>query len=181
MKKKPKLKWSKRLTNLGYWLVLAFLGTIAIFLVASTLNLPNGYKLYTVQSGSMQPAIAIGSLVVSQPATEYKVGEVITFKNAAVPVTHRIQEIKNSVYTTKGDANDSSDSRPVQPNEILGKIVFSLPWLGLPVAVAKTQAGFILLIVIPATIIVYSEILNIKNEIKNIRRQRRKKQSHETD
>ena len=181
MKKKPKLKWSKRLTNLGYWLVLAFLGTIAIFLVASTLNLPNGYKLYTVQSGSMQPAIAIGSLVVSQPATDYKVGEVITFKNAPAPTTHRIQEIKDSVYTTKGDANDSADTEPVRQEQILGKVVLSLPYLGYPVAFAKTQTGFLLLIIIPATIIVYSEILNIKNEIKKIRRQRRKKQSHETD
>lgn len=159
--------------NISYWLVLAFLGTIAVFLVASTLNLPNGYKLYTVQSGSMQPAIKVGSLVVSQKATDYKVGDVITFKNAPAPTTHRIAEIKDSVYTTKGDANDSADTEPVRQEQILGKVVLSLPYLGYPVSFAKTKEGFIGLIVIPATIIVYSEILNIKNEIIKLRKKKK--------
>lgn len=175
MKKKFNFKQLKRAVNIGYWLVLAFLGIIAVFLVASTLNLPRGFKLYTVQSGSMEPAIKVGSLIISQKTTGYQAGDVITFKNAPAPITHRIAEIKDSIYTTKGDANDSADTEPVRQEQILGKVVFSLPFLGYPVGFAKTKEGFIGLIVIPATIIVYSEILNIKNEIKKIRRRRRKK------
>jgi len=38
------------------------------------------------------------------------------------------------------------------------------------VTFAKSKEGFLLLIVIPATLIIYSEILNIKNEIKKLRR-----------
>ncbi|KKS78727.1 MAG: Type I signal peptidase [Candidatus Beckwithbacteria bacterium GW2011_GWA2_43_10] len=159
----------------GYWLGLAFLATIAIFLMALILNLPNGFKLYTVQSGSMQPVIKIGSLVVSQKAADYKVGEVITFKNAPVPTTHRIQAIKDSIYTTKGDANDIADTEPVRQEQILGKVVLSLPYLGYPVRFVKTKEGFIGLIVIPATIIVYSEILNIKNEIIKLKKRRNEK------
>lgn len=159
--------------NIGYWLLLFFLGIIAVFLVASTLNLPKGYKLYTVQSGSMQPAIAIGSLVVSQKVTDYQVGEVITFKNALTPITHRIQAIKDSVYITKGDANDAADTEPVRQEQILGKVVLSLPYLGYPVGFAKTKTGFIGLIVIPATIIIYSEILNIKMEIIKLKKKKK--------
>ncbi len=123
----------------------------------------------------MQPAIKVGSLVVSQKATDYKVGDVITFKNAPAPTTHRIKSIANETYTTKGDANESADTEPVRKEQILGKVVLSLPYFGYPVGFAKTKEGFIGLIVIPATIIVYSEILNIKKEVKKIRRRRRKK------
>ena len=64
----------KLIIKYGYWLVLAFLGLVALFLVASTLNIPGGYKLYTVQSGSMLPQIKIGSIVVSRQASAYQVG-----------------------------------------------------------------------------------------------------------
>lgn len=169
------MKKIKLIGSFIYWLILALLGLIALFLVASTLNLPNGYKLYTVQSGSMLPQIKVGSIVVSRKATNYQVGDVITFKNAPVPTTHRIQAIKDSVYITKGDANDSADTEPVQKYQILGKVVLILPYFGYPVAFAKTKEGFIGLIVIPATIIVYSEILNIKKEIQKLIKKKKKK------
>lgn len=141
----------------------------------AVLGLPGGWKLFTVRSGSMRPQIPTGSLVVVHPAADYQVGEVITFKNAPTPTTHRIQNISEGIYMTKGDANDAPDSEPVRQEQILGKVVLSLPYLGYPVAFAKTQTGFLLLIIIPATVIVYSEILNIKNEIQKIRQKHKKK------
>lgn len=165
----------RRIFNFGYWAILILLGLIAIFLAASTLNLPNGYKFYTVQSGSMLPAIKIGSLVIIKKSVDYRVGEVITFKTGRTPITHRLLAIKDSIYITKGDANNSTDTEPVQKYQILGKVIFSLPYLGYPVAFAKTKEGFIGLIVIPATIIVYSEILNIKKEITKLRKKLKSK------
>ena len=160
----------KLVGNLIYWLILAGLGLVAVFVAVSALNLPGGWKLFTVQSGSMQPAIRVGSLVLVKPAGEYAVDEVITFKTGPAPTTHRINRIEAGVIITKGDANDTPDSEPVRPENIIGKVVLSLPYAGYPVTFAKSKEGFLLLIVIPATLIIYSEILNIKNEIKKLRR-----------
>jgi len=89
-------------------------------------------------------------------------------KNPATTVTHRIVEVKTEEdqvsYITKGDANQSPDMDPRPKDMIVGKVVYGLPYLGFPVGFAKTQTGFIALIVIPATIIIYSEILKIKQE-----------------
>ena len=164
------MKKLKRVGKIIYWFILAGLGLVAIFVGISVLNLPGGYKLFTVQSGSMQPAFKIGSLVVVKPAGEYVIGEVITFKNAPTPTTHRIQNISEGIYTTKGDANDAPDSEPARREQILGKVVLAVPYAGFPVAFAKSKEGFMLLIVIPATIIIYGEILNIKNEIKKLKK-----------
>ena len=164
------MKKLKRVGKIIYWFILAGLGLVAIFVGISGLNLPGGYKLFTVQSGSMQPAFKIGSLVVVKPAGEYGIGDVITFKNAPPTTTHRIQNISEGIYTTKGDANDAPDSEPARREQILGKVVLAVPYAGFPVAFAKSKEGFMLLIVIPATIIIYGEILNIKNEIKKLKK-----------
>ena len=158
-----------KLGNFIYRLILTGLGLVAVFVAVSALNLPGGWKLFTVQSGSMQPAISLGSLVIVKPAGEYVVGDVITFKTGPTPPTHRINQVEAGVITTKGDANDASDSEPVKPGQIIGKLVLTIPVAGYPVAFAKSKEGFLLLIVIPATLIIYSEILNIKNEIKKLR------------
>jgi len=164
------MKKLKRVGKIIYWFILAGLGLVAIFVGISGLNLPGGYKLFTVRSGSMRPQIPAGSLVVVRPAADYQVGEVITFKNAPTPTTHRIQNISEGIYTTKGDANDAPDSEPARREQILGKVVLAVPYAGFPVAFAKSKEGFMLLIVIPATIIIYGEILNIKNEIKKLKK-----------
>lgn len=153
-----------------YWLILAGLAAVALFVAASALPIPGGWKLFTVQSGSMVPSITVGSLVVVKPAGEYAVNDVITFKTGPTPTTHRILKIDGQTYTTKGDANDTADSQPIRPEQILGKVVLTVPYAGFPVAFAKSKEGFMLLIVIPATVIIYGEILNIKNEIKKLKK-----------
>jgi len=160
-----------------YWVVLTLLIFVGVITVLSVLGWPKDYRIFVVQSGSMEPLVKTHSLVVSHPIDDYKKGDIITFKTSSESsikdpkstITHRIFEVKNSknsiVYITKGDANKFPDSMPVYPNMILGKVIASIPYLGYPIGFAKTTIGFVLLVVIPATIIVYSEVLNIKKEI----------------
>lgn len=157
----------KKLSQVVYWIFLSVLIFVALIVSLSALSLPNNYKLLVVQSGSMAPAIKAGSIVVVKPGPEYKVGDVITFRDTENPkmtMTHRVYEIKEGVFITKGDANDTTDSAKVVPGQIIGKTIFSLPYLGYPVSFAKTREGLIILVIIPAVIIVYSELVNIKNE-----------------
>lgn len=151
-----------------YWLSLSVLILLTGVIVISAFNLSDDWRLLTVQSGSMEPAIRTGSLVIVRKINNYQKGEVITYwseKDSKTTITHRIVEIKDGQFITKGDANDVIDTISVDKELILGKINLVIPLLGYPISFAKTLPGLIILIVIPSTIIVYSEILSIKNEI----------------
>jgi len=181
-----KVNW-KLLRNIAYWLLIVVLVVIAAVTAISALDIPGGIKLYAVQSGSMEPAISAGSLVLSKPTEGYQIGNIITFKaeedrlinNPKYTITHRVFEVNETEtgieYVTKGDANDTRDSRAVSKDLVLGKTIFSIPFLGYPISYAKTREGLIILVIIPATMIIYSEMLNIKKEFKRLIREKKKR------
>lgn len=152
---------------------LVFIILIALLLVISIFPITGNYKVLVVKSGSMEPAIKTGSLVVSRPAETYAVGDIITFRYGETSITHRIQE-KNLVngglnYVTKGDANKGSDRNEIMPNEIIGRVCLTVPYLGYTIDTAKKPWGFILIVILPALIIVYDEIKKIFQEVKRLR------------
>jgi signal peptidase len=121
----------------------------------------------------MEPAIHTGSVVIVKPENNYKIGDVITFTHAIkmeTPVTHRIYDVRveggQSVYITKGDANNALDSAEIAKKNIKGKVLFSIPYLGYIVNFIKKPIGFTLIIVIPAVLIIGDELKKIYNEIK---------------
>ena len=83
-----------------------------------------GYRPLVVLSGSMEPTFKVGSIVyyknVSQ--NEIKVNDIITFKEKdAKLVSHRVYDITDNQYITKGDANNSVDALKVDYSKIVGK------------------------------------------------------------
>jgi|WetSurMetagenome_2_1015567.scaffolds.fasta_scaffold257378_2 signal peptidase I len=155
--------------------VLGILIAIGILAVSSFLPIPGNIKLLIVQSGSMEPAIHKGSLIFVKTMGEYSVGDVITRKtdDPKVTITHRIlkkEEVSGkTVFETKGDANNVSDGEKISEEMIIGKELWSLPYLGYLVGFAKTMPGLILFIIIPAVIIIYDEMNKIKKEIGKMR------------
>jgi len=156
-----------------YYIVIAFIGIVAILLVVSVLPITGNYKVMIVQSGSMAPEIKMGSIVIVKPADDYKIDEVITFTNPKTPdktTTHRIHDIKviggEPSYITKGDSNNAPDQREVSKREIVGKVLTDIPYLGFVVDFAKKPVGFSLIIIIPAAVIIFDEARKIYGEIK---------------
>lgn len=165
-----------------YWLVVCLLLLTAGFTFLTTLDLPINYKLFVVQSHSMEPKIKRMAVVVVQPQEEYQKGEVITTFEPSAPeitLTHRIHDIEEKegkkFYITKGDANEDPDTEKKVEDRVLGKVILAIPLLGYLVSFVKTQTGLIVLVVIPAVIIIYSEILKIKSEILRVYQERKKK------
>ena len=161
-----------RILKTIYYFILIAIAVVALFLILSAIPIKGGYKTLIVLSGSMEPKIHTGSVVAIKPEKNYAVGDVITFgenTKTKTPTTHRIYEIKDDngtkTYITKGDANNAPDQKPVGEKEILGKVLFSVPYAGYAVAAAQKPLGFMLIIVVPAVIIIYDEILKIKKEI----------------
>ena len=173
------LKFSMKISKLIYYLFLGIIAAIALLLIISVLPITGNIKFMIVQSGSMEPEIKTGSIVMTKPASEYNVGDIITFgpySKTKAPTTHRIYAINEQngqiTYTTKGDRNNAPDAKAVSKNEIIGKVVFDAPYLGYVVAFTRQPMGFILVLLIPAAIIVSDEVKKIIGEIKKIKKSR---------
>jgi signal peptidase len=162
----------KKILQTFYYLVIALIAVIALFLMFSIIPIKGGYKTLVVLSGSMEPAIHTGSVVVIKPVENYQVGDIITFgaiSKTKPPTTHRIVEIKETdgvkTYLTKGDNNNAPDIKAVAKKEILGKVLFSVPYFGYAVAATQKPAGFVLIVVVPAVFVVYDEVQKIRREL----------------
>lgn len=94
-----------------------------------------GLQVFNVISGSMEPQYSVGDLIYvkSVQPNEVQVNDVITFVlNEKLDVaTHRVVQIdeENECFITKGDQNDPLDP-PVHFKNLIGKPVFSIPFLG---------------------------------------------------
>lgn len=100
-----------------------------------------GSHALTVLSGSMEPALPVGSVVVARPtsAEQIAVGDVITYTDrdpdspATRVVTHRVvdivQEPAGPTFGTKGDANDVDPGRPPAA-DVIGMQRYAVPWVG---------------------------------------------------
>ena len=120
-----------------------------------------------VRTGSMEPALPVGSVVIikSVDTETLKKGDIICFKLLQEQpfVTHRIIEITYNGFITQGDVNENPDSFTVEKKDVIGRVVFSIPYLGYLNHFVNTPLGFTLLIILPATIIIAEEIRNIIN------------------
>lgn len=121
----------KKVWNISSTVIVVLVIIFAVLLVGVRLF---GIEAYSVISGSMEPKYPVGSLIYVKEAepSEIEVGDVITFvlKNET-PATHRVIGIdeENQKFYTKGDANDTEDA-PVHFNNLIGKPIFKIPYLG---------------------------------------------------
>jgi signal peptidase len=149
-----------------------------VFLVLSVIaskggTFPGGYRPLSVRSGSMEPALPTGSVIITHnvaPAA-VKVGDVITFRPApsaqgarSLPyVTHRVvavtQEAAGLSFVTQGDANNVSDLLPVPAESLAGRVVLVLPYAGTLADFAHSALGNILLLIVPGVILVTWEVV----------------------
>lgn len=166
------MKWLKRLSRLVTNTCVVFSFIIAGMFGADYLGLINFYRPFVVLSGSMEPQIKTGSVVLVQARQfGYMVDDVITFMTSAegVPTTHRIisLEMKDNqiYYRTQGDANNNPDINLVNPQNVIGRVTLTVPYLGYAASFMSTPQGFVALVIIPATIIIYEELKTIKREL----------------
>jgi signal peptidase I len=118
-------------------MLLSGLAAVVVFAYLAMIAL--GYKPVAVYSGSMVPALQVGSLAVDRtvPSASVRVGDAITFADPYVRgrlVTHRVIRIFHTkqglAYRTKGDANRDRDPWTVRlPGEV-GRVAFSVPYAG---------------------------------------------------
>ena len=120
-----------------------------------------------VMSGSMEPAIPIGSIVVIKKINleNIEVGDIIAFKTGETTTLHRVIDkipIDSSFYfKTKGDANEDPDPWTVKPEDIKGALLLTIPYYGYLIWFAGTPLGVMIFLIAPAIIIIADEIRKI--------------------
>lgn len=127
------------------------------------------HSIYIVRSNSMSPTFKTGTLLIIKRTDSgtINVDDIITFrkKNDTLSTTHRVVEIidDNNIrqFVTRGDANNVDDPIPVSENDILGKVTFFIPLLGYVFGFIRTKQGIILVIVIPAFILMVTQIIQL--------------------
>ena len=156
------------------WLLFGIFISCLLFSFFSGKSLFGNRHLYIVQSGSMEPSIMTGDIIVTTAERIYQKNDVITFSSPERGVvTHRIVEVtvqgKDSSFITKGDANRSTDSDEINLDQIIGKVDLVLPRLGYLVFFSREPVGVLVLIGIPGLIIIFEELLKLrqKNKVKS--------------
>ncbi len=98
------------------------------------------YHIVSIASGSMEPALATGSLAVITPPPEHlQPGMVITFVGDGRLVTHRVVEVRPDGFpVTQGDANNTPDK--FGSVTVVGQVVFTIPLLGFVLPQASPPA-----------------------------------------
>ena len=165
--------------------VLALIATIIIMMIA-------GYKFMIVSSGSMEPTLPVGSLVIVTPCEyeDLKLGDIVTMDAGGVHLTHRIVGKYNPSYdygnlgsegkpyllpgdegyeeqrywVTKGDNSDTYDG--ALTNEIIGKVYDShaFGWVG--TVVRYVRANYVMIIIFLIIFIAFVSILEwLKNKL----------------
>lgn len=118
-----------------------------------------GIRMFSVLSGSMEPAYSTGDLIYVAPVSseELQVGDVISFvmNSQGTVATHRITEIdqENRQVYTKGDANEVSDGKAVKFENVIGKVVFAIPMVGYLIGFINTTPGKIITVTIIVALI----------------------------
>lgn len=156
---------------------------IGLFLIVTLFPIKNNYQVKVVLSGSMEPTIHTGSVVIIKPSSQYKIRDIVIFgkdTKTEIPTTHRIVSSRAvggvMLFTTKGDANEDTDATEIRPSDIHGKVLFSVPFMGYVISFVRKPLGIIVVIFIPALVIIYDEIKKIREEVKRIKNEKNNQQ-----
>ena len=160
------IKLLRKVFNIASWLFIAVIFIIAIFTIGSNTNIIGGYKSFMVLSGSMEPSIFIGDIIIVHRENQYLKNDVITFYGEeGRMITHRVvstsEENDQIKYITKGDANRSEDDASIFHKAVIGKVVFVTQKLGFLVNFTKTIPRLIIMIFIPAFALITDQVLKM--------------------
>jgi len=116
----------------------AALALVLSLVIWSVLPLLAGWPPRVILSGSMEPRIHVGDIVVTRtvPGASVTKGQVITVKDPDHPEktrTHRVlRRAADGTIVTRGDANPQADSSHISNDDVIGLGVVRVPYVGRP-------------------------------------------------
>lgn len=135
------------------------------------------YKAYLISTESMEPEIKKGDAIIIKKVDEeqLKVNDIITFKIDEEIITHRIVQINDNgtekTYVTKGDNNNVEDHEILTFDDIEGKQVMKIPYLGKVISGLKN--GIVIILVVLISLIIYLNRIEMKEKSETRREKKR--------
>ena len=154
------------LRALGYGVVGLALGIVA----AIALPLVIGQRPYTVLSGSMEPAIGTGDIVVVERISpeQASVGDVVTFgdpHSSGRLITHRVRSSRRRGrridFVTKGDANNTVERWRIPADGVISRVRYRVPEVGRLALLTRSRGGLVLFVLVPLLLLGIHEIARI--------------------
>lgn len=139
-------------------IVLALAGLVALLVLVSR---PLGFQLYAIQGGSMGQALPVGSVAMAQPVdpTTLAPGDIVAFESPLGRViTHRVVEVEEEGFRTRGDANEEADASLVPASRVVGKVRLAIPFLGYFAHSVRTPLGYVFFQLLPGMAIITLEL-----------------------
>lgn len=127
-----------------------------------------GYKPFIVLSGSMEPTVLTGDIVLIKETAAENIAQndIIAFRtdaNTETVVTHRVTEVVNEngaiSFLTKGDANIGADANEVKAEELEGKYLMRAGGLGHFAIFLQTPVGLLIFVVTPLCLFIIYDML----------------------
>ena len=148
--------------------------TILTQLNANNENYHPLISVYTIVSPSMTPVIDVYDVVVNvrvKRAEHIEIGDIITYKSKSslsegMTITHRVvgidkQSNGNIRFITQGDNNSEPDANYVEFEDVIGREIFVIPWLGNLQFLLSSYKGWIFLLLIPIALILIKDIFKL--------------------
>ncbi len=146
------------------------LGLVVGLALATLGPLALGGRTFAVLSGSMEPTLHVGDLVLERrtSAPDIHVGDIVTFRSpddSSKLITHRVRRVNiaNGVVhvTTKGDANLTVERWSIPESGTVGRAVGRVPLIGYLLVWTRSPLGRMLLIVLPACLLGIAQLRRI--------------------
>jgi len=150
-------------------IVVAIYNFIQINILKQGYNTFFGFSIFNISSGSMKETIQIDDIIIVKEEQDFNEGDIITFFQDEQIITHRIiEKLDDGNFVTKGDANNSKDSKVYRQN-IIGKVIKIIPKGGIWIKVFSDSKVIICVVI---TLIFIGITLQNGEEEKKRRRNR---------
>lgn len=116
----------------------------------------------------MEPSIKLGDVILVKNIKEedLKVDDIITFEANGKNITHRITEIQEAGYKTKGDNNNLEDEKKIRYFQIKGKVILTIPYLGKIIDILNNKIIFLIIVLIILILLFFKIGMEEKKEIR---------------
>lgn len=146
---------------LGSLIFFTIVAMIVLMAVAPFFN----YETFVVVSGSMEPEIKVGSIILikhidkDKVYDEIKVNDDISIRiNPNTVLTHRVIKLdkEKDEIVTRGIANVVNDE-PINSSMVIGKVIFTVPFIGYLLAIFKSPIILFIMVIVIILFYIYSK------------------------
>ena len=128
----------------------------------NTLPMPFGIGASVVLSGSMEPALSVGDLLIVRARDSYEIDDIVVYQSGNTPVVHRVVSISDQTVITRGDANNVNDE-PFATTALKGEVIAAIPLVGYVVLALKTPIAVVMMLAV-AVLLVEGSFRSLKSE-----------------